>query len=308
MDIGLHLPSAQPFAAAESIVEVAVAAEGLGFDTVWFFDHLFTPKALDSAYPYSKDGAYALSPDDPFFEPLALFGVLAGRLRRVKLATGVLVPAYRHPIVLAKTLASIENFAPGRIVLGVGTGWMRQEFDAVGVGYEDRGKRLDEYIAALRVLWSGEPSRFEGRFYSWDEAGFLPAPRSPIPIIVGGHSDRALKRAATKGDGWAGITGKGQGRGLDGLRARIDVLDRYLEEAQRTRDGYHVSYQSVLWFSEENDPALPFTGPPEAIAESFARAAEIGVTMVDLVVFGPPAVIVENAQRFSEEVVPLLNR
>lgn len=306
MDIGLHLPSSQPGANSDDILAVARRAEALGFDTVWFFDHLFTPSDLGSKYPYSRDGSYALSADDPFFDPLGLFGVLAGALSKIKLASGVLIPAYRNPIVLAKALASIENFAPGRIVLGVGTGWMREEFEALGVGYERRGARLDEYIEALRAIWSGDPTGFDGEFYSWPRSGFLPVPTSPIPIIVGGHSDAAVRRAARLGDGWAGITGQGQGAGLEAIAARVDFLHEQLEANGRSADRFHISYQSALWFSDHPNPKLPFTGPADEIAASIKKAADIGVTMIDLFVLGPAAVMIEAAERFNEEVRPLL--
>ena len=306
MDIGLHLPSAQPAASADGILEVATAAERFGFDTAWMFDHLFTPTGIESKYPYTREGDYPMSADDPFFDPIALFGVLAGATDRIKLATGVLIPAYRNPVVLGKILATIENFAPGRIVLGVGAGWMKEEFDAVGVPYEGRGARLVEYIRALRAIWSGQPSSFDGKFYSWVEAGFLPAPTQPIPIILGGHGDKALERAAKHADGWAVVIGKGQGRGIEGAAARIDLLNTLLEEEGRDPKTFHLVYTSVLWFSDHPNEKLPLTGPPDVIAASLKRLNDLGVTMVDLAVFGPPQLIVETAQRFAEEVRPLL--
>lgn len=283
-------------------MEVATTAERLGFDAVWMFDHLFTPTDLDSSYPYTRTGDYAMTARDPFFDPLGLYGVLAGATERVKLGTGVLIPAYRHPLVLGKILATIANFAPGRVMLGAGAGWMREEFDAVGVPYERRGDRLDEYIRALKTIWSSEPAGFDGEFYSWTEAGTLPAPPSPIPIIVGGHSDRALLRAATHGDGWAVVTQHDQGFGWDAVAKRLDVLDTELERAERSRDGYELLFQSLLWFSDEPNPKLPFTGPPDAISSALERAADLGITMIDLIVFGPTEMIVESAERFAKEV------
>lgn len=306
MQLGVHLPSAGIGTTAEGILETAKGVEALGFDAVWLFDHLFTPTDLDSKYPYSGDGGYALSASDPFFDPLGLIGVIAGATTRIKIATGVMIAAYRSPIVLGKALATIENFAPGRLVLGLGTGWMREEFDALGVPFERRGARFTEYLDALRAIWSGEACSFEGEFYRWEEAGFLPAPSAPIPLIVGGHSDAALKRAAQHGDGWAGVTRKGQGSGLEGLDTRLGVLDGFLDEAGRSRQGFEVSYQSVLWFSDAPNAKLPLTGPPEVIAESLKRLDEMGVTMVDLAVFGPGSLIVETAERFASEVKPLL--
>jgi probable F420-dependent oxidoreductase len=306
VDIGLHIPNAQAGANAEDILAVARTAERLGFDGVWMFDHLFTPTDLDSKYPYSREGEYALSADDPFYDPLGLFGVLAGATEKLTLGTGVLVAAYRNPIVLAKTIATVERFAPGRIRLGIGTGWMREEFEALGVPFERRGARLDEYIEALRTMWSGRPSSFEGEFYSWEESGFLPAPTAPIPLIVGGHSDRALERAAKHGDGWAAATTREQGYGIEGLKSRLEVLDRYLEKAGKEGSGFQLLYQQVLWFSDSPHPKLPLTGPPEVIAENLVALREQGVTMVDAIVFGPASVIDEVASRFAEEVRPLL--
>ena len=133
-------------------------------------------------------------------------------------------------------MATIERFAPGRIRLGIGTGWIREEFDALGVPFQRRGARLDEYIEALRTMWSGEPSSFDGEFYSWEESGFLPSPSAPIPLIVGGHSERALERAAKHGDGWAVVTTREQGYGIDALKARLEVLDRLSGEGRQREE------------------------------------------------------------------------
>ena len=306
MEIGLHLPSAQPGASVEGILHVARVAEDQGLDSVWMFDHLFTPTAIESKYPYTREGDYPMSAGDPFFDPLGLFGVLAGELDRIKIGTGVLIAAYRNPIVLGKMLATIENFAPGRIILGIGAGWMKEEFDATGVPYDSRGARLVEYITALRAIWSGEPSSFDGRFYSWVEAGFLPAPTRPIPIVIGGHGDRALERVAKHADGWAAVTGRGQGAGIAALAKRIEVLGGFLEAEGRSPADIDIVYTSALWFSDHPNEKLPLTGPPEHIAGSIKELGDLGVTMVDLAVFGPAELIAETAQRFAEEVRPLL--
>ena len=154
MRFGVHLPSAQPAVSAAGITEVVLAAERLGYDSVWMFDHLFTPAGLDSKYPYTRDGSYPMSPDDPFFDPLGLFGVIAGLTDRIRIGTGVLIAAYRHPIVLGKTLATIERFAPERLVLGVGAGWMREEFEAVGVDHRPARR-------ATRGVRRGAPADLE---------------------------------------------------------------------------------------------------------------------------------------------------
>src|SRR5947208_2064277 len=127
MDFGLQLVHSGRGVEADAIVDAALVAERAGLDSVWVYDHLLTPVRLASTYPYSADGVYHESPDDPFYDPLALIGVLSARTRRVRVGAEVFVAPYRHPIVLAKALATFERFAPGRIVCGVGAGWMREE-------------------------------------------------------------------------------------------------------------------------------------------------------------------------------------
>jgi len=285
---------------------VAKTAERLNFDSVWMFDHLFTPVALDSKYPYSRDGSYAMSASDPFFDPIALYGVLAGATEHLRIGTGVTIAAYRHPIVLGKMLASIENFAPGRIVLGLGRGWMREEFEGVGVAFDKRGARLEEYICALRAIWSGEPSSHSGDFYSWTEAGFLPAPTTRLPILIGGHGDEALRRTAALGDGWVVTTGQGQGSGIDAVERRLEVLGAEMDKQDRDFSQLEIVYPNLLWFSDEPNPKMPLTGPAEEIASSIKKLEEIGVTTAHMIVFGPGPLVSETAQRFSEEVLPLL--
>ena len=306
MKFGLHLPSAQPGANASDVLDVARRAEQLGFDSVWMFDHLFTPTDLGSKYPYSRDGSYAMSADDPFYDPLGLYGVLAGATEKVRIGTGVMIAAYRHPILLGKALATIEGFAPGRIVLGLGRGWMQEEFDALGVGFEKRGARLEEYIKALRAIWSGESSSFEGKFYRWDEAGFLPAPTTKLPILIGGHGDAALRRVAQLGDGWVVTTGKGQGAGIDAVAARLEVLRAEMDKAGRDFAQLEIVYPNALWFSDHANPKMPLTGPVEEIAASIKRLEDIGITTAHLIVFGPGPLVCEAAQRFTEEVLALL--
>ncbi|MCC6215090.1 MAG: TIGR03619 family F420-dependent LLM class oxidoreductase [Polyangiaceae bacterium] len=306
MEIGLHLPTSQPGADAGSIASVAAAAERLGFDSVWMFDHLLTPAELASSYPYAKGGAYPLTARDPFFDPVAMLGVLAGSTRRVRLGTNVLVAAYRHPIVLGKALATIEQFAPGRLVIGLGAGWMAEEFAALGVPFEQRGARLEEHVAALRAVWSGAATGFEGERYRWQPAGFLPAPTRPIPLVLGGHGDAAVDRAARLGDGWALATGRGQGSGLTAMASRLEHLRGRLRAHGREGQPFEIVCQHALVFSSDPVASLPFSGPPEAIAASLRALAGRGVTQVDLAVFGEASEIVERAHEFAERVRPLL--
>src|SRR5205823_13648416 len=197
MEFGLHLPNAGPFANGPDILRVARTAEELGFHSVWLFDHLFTPTNLESKYPYSPDGSYAMLPEFPFYDPVSVMATLAGSTERIKFGTRVLIATYRHPVVLAKELATTDAIAGGRMILGVGAGWMAEEFDAVDVPIEERFARLDEHVALMRNVWANETASFDGRFYSHVAAGFAPLPpKGSIPSIVGCPVHRALRRTA----------------------------------------------------------------------------------------------------------------
>src|SRR5207248_10110548 len=138
MEFGLHLPNAGPFANGPDILRVARTAEELGFHSVWLFDHLFTPTNLESKYPYSPDGSYPMLPELPFYDPVSVMAALAGATERIKFGTRVLIATYRHPVALAKELATTDALAGGRMILGVGAGWMAEEFDAVDVPMDER--------------------------------------------------------------------------------------------------------------------------------------------------------------------------
>jgi probable F420-dependent oxidoreductase len=291
MEFGLHLPNAGPFAAGPDILRVARAAEALGYHSVWLFDHLFTPTKLESAYPYSADGSYAMLPQFPFYDPVAVMGAVAGATSTLRFGTRVLIPTYRHPVVLAKELATIDAIAGGRMLLGVGAGWMAEEFDAVDVPMVDRFARMDEHIALMRQAWQQGVSAFSGRFYSHVDAGFGPQPPQPgntIPIIVGGHGDAALRRAASYGDGWA-VSASGAAMAADregALRDRFAVLRRCCDAEGRNFDDLILIGQC---------------GVTDTAAKVQAQA-DLGVDICDVTTFGPTEQVIEQAEKFMAEV------
>jgi probable F420-dependent oxidoreductase len=295
MEFGLHLPNAGPFANGADILRVARAAEDLGFHSVWLFDHLFTPTNLESKYPYTPDGSYPMLPDFPFYDPVAVMGALAGATERIKFGTRVLIAAYRHPVVLAKELATTDAIAGGRMILGVGAGWMAEEFDAVDVPMDERFARLDEHVALMRQAWQQGTTGHEGRFYSHVEAGFGPQPPqegSTIPVIVGGHGDAALRRAARWGDGWA-VSAAGDQLAADAdmaVKERLDTLARFCEEEGRTIDDLLLVGQGFL-------------GMP---ADALRRQAELGIDICDLMTFAPTDQVLDEAKKFMDEVAPAL--
>ena len=291
MEFGLHLPNAGPFASGRDIVRIAREAEDMGFDSVWLFDHIFTPARLDSKYPYTPDGSYLLTPDMPFYDVVATMGAIAGATERIKFGTRVMIPTYRHPVVLANELASIDAIAGGRMLLGVGAGWMAEEFEAVDVPHDERFARLDEHIALMRNVWANETASFDGRFYSHCEAGFAPLPpNGSIPIIIGGHGDAALRRTAKWGDGWAVAVPATVDfeHSLDAIGERLGTLRRMCEEEGRSYDDLLLVNQALLTVT----------------ADELKAQADLGIDTVDLLWFGTTEDTLEQAKKFMTEVAP----
>ncbi len=192
MRFGIHLPQYGRAASADSITRAALQAEDLGFADVWVSDHL----AIPAAAPY---------PPAFLYEPLITLTWAAAATQRIGLGTSVLVLPYRHPVHLAKELASLDNLSGGRLVVGAAAGWLEGEFDALGVPFAERGARTDEALDVLRACWEGpQPVDFDGRFTTLDQMRIVPAPSRHVPVWVGGSSAPALRRAVTRGDGWQG--------------------------------------------------------------------------------------------------------
>lgn len=209
MKIGLQLPVFSTDGAA--IREFAVAAESLGYDSVWTGDHYVIPALIEAPYPYAwrfADDIRDLFPVKSFLEAVALCGYVAGATDRLEIGVGVFVVPMRNPVALAKELATLDVLSGGRVIAGVGAGWLAEEFAALQVPYDERGARTDEWIEILRALWAPEqPVGFDGRFHSFDPVHCEPVPVTPggPPIWIGGHTPAALRRCARHGDGWHAI-------------------------------------------------------------------------------------------------------
>jgi probable F420-dependent oxidoreductase len=166
---------------------------------------------MESRYPFAADGRATWPTDMPYFDSLVALALAAAVTERVGLGTGVLVLPQRQPVVTAKQVASIDAASAGRLSLGVGAGWLEEEFDALNVPFDTRGSRLEEWVALLRACWTGTPEPFEGRHYTLPpEIVCLPTPAHRIPVLVGGHSKPAVRRAVTIGDGWLGQQSLGE--------------------------------------------------------------------------------------------------
>ncbi|WP_280204838.1 LLM class F420-dependent oxidoreductase [Nocardia farcinica] len=214
------------------VAAVARRAEARGFATVWSGEHVVLVDEPASRYPYSPDGRIAIPAAADWLDPLLTLGFAAACTTTIRLATGVLLLPEHNPVVVAKQAASLDRLSGGRFTLGVGIGWSREEFAALGVPFARRADRRAAYVAAMRTLWRDEIASYTSEFVSFDAIRVNPKPDQPtIPVMLGGNSDPALRRVAEWGDGWYGF-------GLDGVGAaaeRLDTLTRLCEEAGRDR-------------------------------------------------------------------------
>lgn len=204
MKFGLWFCNTGHYVEPKEAVALAQAAEGAGFESLWTVEHTIVPAGYASAYPYDASGKMPGGRDDfPLPDPLIWMAFVAAATTRINLATGILILPQHNPVLAAKQIATLDHLSRGRVMLGVGVGWLREEFAALGVPFEERGARTDEYIAAMRELWSAEKPTFKGRFVEFKDAYCRPQPVNKIvPIIVGGHSDAAARRAGRLGDGF----------------------------------------------------------------------------------------------------------
>lgn len=208
----------------------AQTADELGFESLYVVEHVAVGAGYSTAYPYAESGRMPLAEDCPIPDPLDLLAFLAARTERIVLGTGILVLPLHHPVLLAKRLATLDVLSGGRVRLGVGVGWMREEIESVGVEFETRGRRMDESIRALRTLWTDEVASFEGEFFRFGPIVTRPQPVRPggVPIHVGGHSAAAARRAGRLGDGFfpLGLDGPGLQDRLAQMRTAARAADR----------------------------------------------------------------------------------
>jgi probable F420-dependent oxidoreductase len=188
---------------AESALELCRQAEALGFESVWGGEHVIYPTHYESPYPYTADGRMPAEPETLIPDPLIWLAYVASVAPTLRLGTCILILPQRNPLVLAKELATLDHLSGGRVELGIGVGWLKEEFDALGVPWERRGARTDEYVGALRALWAGPHAEFHGKFVDFDPVTCSPRPvQASIPITVGGDTPAAIRRAARLANGY----------------------------------------------------------------------------------------------------------
>jgi probable F420-dependent oxidoreductase len=236
--LGLHALGIGTGARREVIDAVAAAAEGAGFATLWSGEHVVMVDDPTSRYPYADNGRIAVPAAADWLDPLIGLSFVAAATTTIGIATGVLLLPEHNPVLIAKQAASLDKLSGGRFTLGVGVGWSREEFDALGVPYERRGVRTAEYIEVMRTLWRDGVASFHGEFVNFESIRVNPKPvHGRIPIVLGGNSDAALRRVAAIGDGWYGF----YLRDVDDVLATIQRLQTFCRRLGRDRSELALS-------------------------------------------------------------------
>jgi probable F420-dependent oxidoreductase len=285
MEFGLHLPASTATVKSEDLVRFAQQAEALGFYCLTVADHVIVPREISVPYPYTVDGKY---PGTGYhLETLMTMGFLAGATTRIRFITSVMILPYRNPIVTAKMLASLDVLSGGRVIVGAGVGWMKEEFENLKAPpYEERGKVTDEYIRAFRELWSSDNPTFQGKHCQFSNIVFLPKPvqKPGIPIWIGGHSKQALRRAGELGDGWHPIGGVPTiPLEPEDVKKDFATLAEYARNAGRDPKAIRVALKGSLFDREKkiDDRRRRFMGSAEDIAGDIRDYRDAGVdTMI----------------------------
>jgi probable F420-dependent oxidoreductase len=246
MQYGITLPGVGPLATSEALLAVATLAESLGFGSVWVTDHIAIPQRATSLYPYREDHKLPWPTDIPYLDAFTALNWVGAVTRRVRLGTSVLILPLRPPLMVAKTVATLDHLSGGRVLLGVGAGWLKEEFDLLGQPFEDRGRRMREAIRVLKACWGDDPVHFDGTYYRLPPFGMSPKPaQGPgLPVLGGGESAVALRRVAEVCDGWhpLNLTPDQVAERLPHLREHVARAGRSMSELFLTaRPGLRVA-------------------------------------------------------------------
>lgn len=298
MKFGVALPNFGKYAKKEVIIEVAKTAEELGFDSLWVSDHVVIPN--------SHKGF-----GNVFYEPLTTLSFIASCTTDILLGTSVIIIPYRNPLVLAKMVSTLDVLSGGRVILGVGAGWLRDEFDALGVSYAERDSITDEYIKVLKILWTEDNPCFEGRLYKFSNFKFLPKPiQKPYPSIwVGGNSRKAIERAVNSGDGWHPV-----GLTPQEIKERANYLTKYLEKENRKPSDFVISLRKNLQVLDSETKIRGLSekeilrGTADKIAEGIEIYRQSGVSYLIFQILGANLKgIFKTMKIFSDEIRPSLD-
>jgi probable F420-dependent oxidoreductase len=289
-----------------TLVRLVARTEELSFDSVWVGDHIILPWHIASPYPYSPTGTPPFKPDEAALEPLTLLSYLAGSTVHVQLGISVLIVPHRNPLYAAKVLATLDVLSGGRVICGVGAGWMREEFEALGLNFDRRGAETDEWIRIFKVCWRDGDPAYQGSYYSFAKVKFEPKPvqKPHPPIWVGGNSRRAMRRAVEFGDAWH----PGWSR-PDQLATQRQALDAIATKAGRDPATLELTLLRPLQILDRpaGDPRRPLIGSAEQVAEDIRAYERVGVSHL---VFGFRTTdgqeMLRQVEKFAAEVRPRL--
>lgn len=285
MKFGIIFANTGPFTDGVAAAEMAVAAEEAGFESLWTVEHVVVPSGYDSEYPYDPSGKMPGGEELAIPDPLIWLTWVASATSTIRLATGILILPQRNPVVLAKELATLDHLSGGRVELGVGVGWLEEEFDAIGVPFAERGRRTDDHVAAMRALWSETRATYHGEFTSFEDCISLPQPVDQgIPIHVGGHTDIAARRAGRLGDGF--FPGKGKPQDL---ARSMELVKATAREHGRDPDAIELTAGGRVM----GDRAL----------DGVKELAEVGVDRVVLPAFAFWGDTADELKRYGDEVI-----
>ena len=318
MKFGLSMPIRGPLANAADILTLAQKAEKLDYDYLTVADHIVVPTEISPNYPYSEDGQFPWSEGGSVecMEQFTLLSWLAGVTDKIALLTSVTVVPHRNPLFMAKSLATLDKLTKGRINFGCGAGWMREEFEALGLPpFDARGKVTNEYIAAIKAVWTETRPTFDGEFVKFNKIGMDPKPvQNPHPPIwIGGESLPAMRRTVALGDVWYpfGSNPKFRMDTLKTYKARVERLHGLAEEAGRDPASIGLAYNCAFHTDQEQEHMdggrLICTGSPEQRAEDIKRFADAGTTsMIINVVANDLSAMLDRMEEFATRVLPLL--
>lgn len=313
MKFGFNLPVRGGGSDRDGVLALLDRGEICGYDVFAFTDHIVVPNDIDSRYPYTSDGRFPGGATGEYTEPLTLMAFAASVTKRAKLLTSILVVPYRHPLLTAKMLATIDKLSGGRVIMGSGTGWMEEEFEAINApDFKARGRVTDEYIAAMREAWTADEPAFEGEFVSFKDLTILPKPiqRGGPPVWTAGEGNRAVNRAGRIGDGWfpLGTNPQFPMDTVDRYVARQSEVKRIARDAGRNPDDITFGYWTHGPYSDEikttdGNRAL-FSGSRQDVIDDIRRMEDAGVRYLQVTLLKPTTgEMLDAVSEFADEIM-----
>jgi len=287
MKFGIAFANIVTFTRHEGLVTLAQGAEAAGFESLWTIEHVIYPEGYESSYPYDPSGKMMADASTPMPDPLIWLAFVVAATTELRLGTGIVILPQRNPVILAKELATLDSLSGGRVEFGIGVGWLKEEFEALGVPWARRGARTDEYIEAMRALWDGDHAAYEGEFVSFDDVSSNPKPaQGRVPIHIGGHSRAAAERAGRLGDGF--FPGKGD------IAELVDIVRQTAVDHGRDPEAIEITY---------GDAEL-MTVPGSEKVEELAAIGVDRVIVPSFIFLGNPA---EDLAAFGEKMIAPIN-